>query len=104
MKKLLCLATVVAAVVGVAADLAVGAGTAAAGAAAVVGAAAELAVARVSSRVAQGGHNVPEDVIGRRFDTGLRNFEQFYRKVVNSWILYDNSGSEPRFVATGGNL
>jgi predicted ABC-type ATPase len=64
---------------------------------------AELAVARVSSRVAQGGHNVPEDVIRRRFDAGLRNFEQMYRELVNSWILYDNSGSEPRFVATGGN-
>jgi len=65
--------------------------------------AADLANARVSSRVAQGGHNVPEDVVRRRFDTGLRNFQDIYRKLVNSWILYDNSGPEPRFIEAGDN-
>jgi predicted ABC-type ATPase len=65
---------------------------------------AELAVARVSSRVAQGGHGVPEHVIRRRFDAGLRNFQEIYRGLVNSWILYDNSGSEPKLIAAGDNL
>ena len=64
----------------------------------------DLAIARVSSRVAQGGHNVPQDVIRRRFDAGLHNFQEIYRELVNSWILYDNSGAEPRFVAAGDNL
>ena len=63
-----------------------------------------LAVARVSSRVAQGGHYVPENVIQRRFDAGLRNFKSIYRELVNSWVLYDNSGLVPRFVAAGDNL
>jgi predicted ABC-type ATPase len=63
----------------------------------------DLAIARVSSRVAQGGHNVPEDVVRRRFDAGLRNFREIYRKLVNSWILYDNSGQEPRFIEAGDN-
>ncbi len=63
----------------------------------------DLAVARVSSRVAQGGHFVPEPVIRRRFDAGLRNFESIYRALVNSWALYDNSGSVPIQLAAGDN-
>lgn len=54
-----------------------------------------IAIARVAARVAQGGHNVPEDVIRRRFSAGLRNFDKIYKEIVNSWILYDNSGSVP---------
>lgn len=55
----------------------------------------EMAVARVRQRVAAGGHNVPEDVILRRFDAGLRNFEQFYKPLVDEWVLYDNSTEQP---------
>lgn len=55
----------------------------------------EMAIARVRQRVAAGGHNVPEDVIRRRFDAGLRNFDQVYKPLVNEWVLYDNSGDEP---------
>jgi predicted ABC-type ATPase len=62
-----------------------------------------LAIARVASRVAQGGHDVPEDVIRRRFNTGLRNFGEIYRELVNSWILFDNSGPEPRIIEAGDN-
>jgi len=64
---------------------------------------AELAIARISSRVAQGGHFVPENVVCRRFEAGLRNFHEIYRTMVNSWILYDNSGTEPKFIETGDN-
>lgn len=64
---------------------------------------ADLAVARVAARVAQGGHNVPESVIRRRFDNGLRNFHNIYRTLVNSWALYDNSGIIPRLLASGDN-
>jgi predicted ABC-type ATPase len=63
----------------------------------------DLAVARVVTRAAQGGHNVPEEVIRRRFDSGLSNFERLYRGLVNRWILYDSSGSKPRRIATGDN-
>lgn len=55
----------------------------------------EMAVARVRQRVAAGGHNVQEDVVRRRFDAGLRNFEQVYKPLVDEWVLYDNSGEEP---------
>ena len=62
-----------------------------------------LAVARVSARVAQGGHDIREQVIRRRFDAGLRNFEGVYRALVDSWVLYDNSGPTPLPVASGDN-
>jgi predicted ABC-type ATPase len=51
---------------------------------------AEAAVTRVAARVAQGGHNIPEPVIRRRFKSGLENFHKTYSKAVNSWVLYDN--------------
>ena len=63
----------------------------------------DLAVARVLARVAQGGHDVPEDVIRRRFTVGLRNFERLYRALVDSWILYENSGPVPQPIASGDN-
>ena len=56
---------------------------------------AEMALARVSGRVAQGGHAIPETVVRRRFDAGLRNFEHLYKPVVDAWVHYDNSGSVP---------
>jgi len=64
---------------------------------------ADLAVARVAARAAQGGHNVPEEVVRRRFDAGLRNFENLYRKLVDTWVVYENSGPTPRPVASGDN-
>jgi len=64
---------------------------------------ADLALGRVAARVAQGGHNVTESVIRRRFDSGLRNFHNIYRALVHSWALYDNSGIIPRLIASGDN-
>lgn len=63
----------------------------------------EAAIARVAARVKQGGHNIPEAVIRRRFTAGLHNFTQHYRASVNSWALYDNSGSEPVMIEWGEN-
>ncbi len=51
----------------------------------------EMAIERVAQRVKQGGHNVPEEVIRRRFDAGLKNFESSYKSAVDSWVLFDNS-------------
>lgn len=54
----------------------------------------EMALARVAARVAQGGHNVPEDVVRRRFAAG-RNYFNHYKQLVDSWQLYDNSNMPP---------
>jgi predicted ABC-type ATPase len=58
----------------------------------------DIAVSRVALRVLQGGHNIPEDVIRRRFKAGLENFYERYTKVVDSWALYDSSGLEPKLI------
>ena len=55
----------------------------------------EEAITRVKSRVNQGGHDVPEAVIRRRFHAGLRNFQDIYRHCVDDWFLYNNSGTIP---------
>ena len=62
---------------------------------------ADVAVARVKGRAAQGGHNVPADVVRRRFDTGLRNFWSIYCKIVDNWEFYDNSARLPRLIDRG---
>ncbi|MFM0741684.1 zeta toxin family protein [Paraburkholderia xenovorans] len=64
---------------------------------------AETAIARVAERVRQGGHDIPELVIRRRFATGLKNFEQHYRHAVDDWALYDNSGDTPIMLEWGEN-
>ncbi len=61
----------------------------------------EMAIARVAERVRQGGHDVPESVIRRRFAVGWKNFEQIYRDAADAWVLYDNSGDEPELVDWG---
>jgi predicted ABC-type ATPase len=61
----------------------------------------ELAVERVATRVAQGGHNIDDAVIRRRYKQGARNFKEVYRGLVDSWQLYDNSGDEPILIREG---
>jgi predicted ABC-type ATPase len=62
---------------------------------------ADVAVARVAARVAQGGHNVPEEVIRRRFSSGLINLERIYKPLVDAWIVYDNSSRPPKILSWG---
>ncbi len=62
---------------------------------------ADLAVARVAVRVAQGGHDVSEAVIRRRFAQGWANFQNVYRELVDSWRLYDNSGEQAVLIDQG---
>jgi predicted ABC-type ATPase len=64
---------------------------------------AETAIARVAERVRQGGHDIPAAVIRRRFAAGLRNFEEAYKSVVDSWARYDNVGERPALLEWGEN-
>ena len=52
-----------------------------------------LAVRRVKLRVAMGGHDVPEEVIRRRFDRSLSNFFSLYTPLADRWLVFDNSVS-----------
>ena len=61
------------------------------------------AIGRVKNRVKQGGHNVPELTIRRRYAKGWNNFQDLYKRLVDAWVLYDNSGPRPRIIDKGEN-
>ena len=54
---------------------------------------AQLAIRRVKLRVDLGGHDVPSDVVRRRFGRSLRNFFNLYAPLADEWTLFDNSSS-----------
>ena len=58
----------------------------------------ETAIFRVAERVKQGGHNITEAVIRRRFTAGLKNFEQKYKPLVDVWLHFNNSGKLPTLI------
>lgn len=59
----------------------------------------EFSARRVAHRVKQGGHNIPDEVIRRRFGLGIRNLFQIYRPLLDSWKLYDNTKRNPQLIA-----
>ncbi|MGH9057824.1 MAG: zeta toxin family protein [Acidimicrobiales bacterium] len=61
----------------------------------------ELALRRVALRVSTGGHDIPEDVVRRRWKQGLRALFETYIGIVDEWSLTDNSRDQPVNVATG---
>ena len=62
----------------------------------------QLAKERVASRVSQGGHNIPPDVIQRRYDLGIRNLLEIFIPIVDGWLIVDNSELTQAIVAEGG--
>ena len=50
-----------------------------------------MAIRRVAKRVSEGGHNIPADVIRRRYFAGIRNLFSIYSHVVDRWMLIDNN-------------
>ncbi len=51
----------------------------------------QQAVKRVSQRVKQGGHHVPEEAIVRRYHAGLKNLLIHYLPLADSVLVLDNS-------------
>lgn len=62
----------------------------------------EMAVERVAKRVSMGGHNIPTDIIHRRYERALSNLFNLYLPVVDSFMFINNSGEGPIEVARGG--
>ncbi len=62
----------------------------------------ELAIARVSQRVREGGHFVPDEIVIRRFYQGWENYQNLYRPIVNEWSVYDNSTGRLILLEEGG--
>lgn len=59
----------------------------------------DLTLSRIRERVLKGGHDVPEVVVRRRFDRSMRNFFREYQPLVDSWYLFDNTGTSPALIA-----
>jgi len=55
----------------------------------------ELSKQRVVERVSHGGHNIPVDVIERRYSRSLKNLLEEYSFIANRTQCFDNGGSEP---------
>ena len=62
----------------------------------------EQAIERVAERVSKGGHNIPADIIRRRYYEGIDNLFRIYMPIVDTWVLVNNSMTPRSIVATGG--
>ena len=62
----------------------------------------EQAIERVAERVAKGGHNIPKDIIVRRYREGLDNLFNIYMPIVDTWVLVNNGEMPRTIIATGG--
>lgn len=54
----------------------------------------QQAVKRVAQRVSQGGHNIPKDVIVRRYASGLKNLFNTYLPLADVAVVVNNACSE----------
>jgi predicted ABC-type ATPase len=63
----------------------------------------EAAIQRVADRVAEGGHNIPEDVIVRRYYRGISNLINLYMPICDSWIVVNNKSVVPELISKGTN-
>lgn len=52
---------------------------------------ADFSVMRVARRVAQGGHDIPENTLRRRFVLSLDYLETVYKPLMDSWEVYASS-------------
>lgn len=56
---------------------------------------------RVATRVSKGGHNIPDDIIERRYYRGLSNLHYLYIPICDFWIVVNNTNTEPEIVGEG---
>ena len=63
----------------------------------------EQAKARVAQRVSNGGHNIPESDIRRRFKRGIYNLINLYMPICDSVLVYNNVLTPARLVARKKN-
>lgn len=52
------------------------------------------AVERVAMRVKAGGHNIPCDVIHRRYERGLHNLVNLFIPICDFWSIFDNGSHD----------
>jgi predicted ABC-type ATPase len=60
----------------------------------------ELAISRVQNRVKEGGHNIPDSTIRRRYHSGVKNLFQKYWELPNNILIYDTSNGIPEIICS----
>jgi predicted ABC-type ATPase len=59
----------------------------------------DLAIERGKNRVSEGGHNIENEVIRRRFKNGIKNLFEIYISIVDEVMIFDNSAGKPELIA-----
>jgi predicted ABC-type ATPase len=61
----------------------------------------DLAIERIKKRVSEGGHNIPDNIVKRRYKRGLDNFFAIFMPLCDYWEVFNNSGDLPDSIAAG---
>ena len=63
----------------------------------------EIALQRVRNRVNNGGHNIPEDTLRRRYRMGIKYLLSTYIPLSDRWVMVDNTKSPFTVIAEGSS-
>lgn len=63
---------------------------------------ADVSKERVAMRVSLGGHNIPSDVIERRYERSVATLIKLYIPISNHFAVFNNAGVIPEMIVTGG--
>jgi len=61
----------------------------------------QFAINRVATRVSEGGHNIPNDVVIRRYYRGISNLINLYAEICDKWVVIDNTEPPSEIIADG---
>jgi predicted ABC-type ATPase len=62
----------------------------------------ETAIQRVARRVAKGGHNIPQDVVARRYYRGISNLIALFIPITDTWMIVNSTNVVVEPIAEGG--
>ena len=63
----------------------------------------DLAVARVKMRYANGGHDIDQNIVRRRYFSSLRNLFSLYLPLCNYWMMINSSDTPSQLIAEGAD-
>ena len=61
----------------------------------------DLAIERVRTRVSEGGHDIPNNVIRQRYYSGIKNLFEIYIPICDYWLIMDNSEIDSQIICEG---
>jgi len=64
----------------------------------------EFAVDRVFQRVSKGGHNIPNEIVERRYYRGIKNLFNLYIPLCDNWLIAHNMENYPQLIAKGSKF